>query len=173
MGYSDWLVSGVAHLSLESLGKSVAGHCTTKISQSSGDGAPQGITGVTNRKKAAQPPGRNATIAPYHRTGSLCILSFFIFEACAFAPSSSHSIHSVFLSALPGVLSSMLSTGRGGVQGTLQLLLLPKLPLEDSGLMAFSYSVDSLSRSIETPLQKGLSDPVKYCRLELAGGSCY
>lgn len=85
----------------------------------------------TGRKQRAA--RRNATIAPYHRTGSLAFVLYF-FEACAFAPlSPSHSIHSVFLfAALSRGAVLMLSTGRGRVQGTLQLLY-TKLPLEDSG----------------------------------------
>lgn len=71
-----------------------------------------------------------------HITGQALLHSFFLyfFEACAFAPlSPSHSIHSVFLfAALSRGAVLMLSTGRGGVQGTLQLLY-TKLPLEDSG----------------------------------------
>ena len=68
-------------------------------------------------------------------TGQVLLHSlFFFFAASAFASlSPSHSIHSVFLfAALSRGAVLMLSTGRGGVQGTLQLLY-TKLPLEDSG----------------------------------------
>lgn len=85
---------------------------------------------LTGRKQHAT--RTNATMAPNHRTGSL---AFFIsFAASAFASlSPSHSIHSVFLfAALSKGAVLMLSTGSGGVQGTLQLLY-TKLPLEGSG----------------------------------------
>lgn len=68
-------------------------------------------------------------------TGQVLLHSlFFFFAASAFASlSPSHSIHSVFLfAALSRGAVLMLSTGSGGVQGTLQLLY-TKLPLEGSG----------------------------------------
>lgn len=97
----------------------------------------------TGRKQHAT--RTNATIAPYHRTG---FLAFFIFfAASAFASlSPSHSIHSVLFVALSRGAVLMLSTGSGGVQGTLQLLY-TKISLEDSGFRWPFHILGPLSQS--------------------------
>ena len=124
----------MAHLSLRVWGKSGGQDTVTftpryfKVQEI----FPQGITGVTNRKKAAchQNKCNNCSVSQDRFS---CILYFFFFAASAFASlSPSHSIHSVLFASLSRGAVLMLSTGSGGVQGTLQLLY-TKIPLEDSG----------------------------------------